>query len=325
MYNFNELSSRIDSYDLRARYDAACKRLLANRQILARILKACVSEFFDCDVGDIEEKYIEGTPEISVIPVHQDAEFIEGMNTEDASELEGTVYYDIRFYAISPVEGGLIRLIINVEAQNSFNPGYPIVKRGIYYGSRMISAQRGTVFDGQHYEKIEKVYSIWICPDPPAKRRNSICEYSFTEKVHVGSSGESKANYDLMTVMMVCLGGPDDDNYSGVIKMLDVLLSDRIGPGKKKKVLNDEFDIRMTSDLDEEAMDMCNLSEGVFNRGFNSGFNDGTDSAVVSVLTSMRQKTDKSIEECLYLMGIPEEKYETYTRMIEEKMGLQPV
>jgi hypothetical protein len=62
-----------------------------------------------------------------------------------------------------------------------------------------------------------------------------------------------------------------------------------------------------------------------FNSGFNDGFNDGTDSAVVSVLTSMRQKTDKSIEECLYLMGIPEEKYETYTRMIEEKMGLQPV
>ena len=128
-------------------------------------------------------------------------------------------------------------------------------------------------------------------------------------------------SYDLMTVMMVCLGGPDEDNYSGVIKMLDVLLSDRIEPGEKKKVLNDEFDIRMTSDLDEEAMDMCNLSEGVFNRGFS----DGVDRATIEYVINIHKKIGKSIQECLELIGVPEDKYETYTRMIEEKMGLQPV
>ena len=42
-------------------------------------------------------------------------------------------------------------------------PGYPIPKRGIYYGSRLISAQRGTVFKNQEYGKIKKVVSIWIC------------------------------------------------------------------------------------------------------------------------------------------------------------------
>ena len=59
----NELANRIDSYSNWARYDAACKRLLANKQVLARILKSCVPEFYDCDCKDIESKYIEGTPE----------------------------------------------------------------------------------------------------------------------------------------------------------------------------------------------------------------------------------------------------------------------
>ena len=37
-------------------YDAAAKSFLANKVILARILKHCVKEFADCDLKDIEEK-----------------------------------------------------------------------------------------------------------------------------------------------------------------------------------------------------------------------------------------------------------------------------
>ena len=35
-------------------YDAAAKSFLANKVILARILKHCVKEFADCDLKDIE-------------------------------------------------------------------------------------------------------------------------------------------------------------------------------------------------------------------------------------------------------------------------------
>ena len=36
----------------------------------------------------------------------------------------------------------------------------------------MISEQYGTIFTNEHYEEIQKVYSIWICPDPAKKRKN---------------------------------------------------------------------------------------------------------------------------------------------------------
>ena len=40
-----------------AGYDAACKRVLSEKSILARIMKACLEEYKDCDVNEIAEKY----------------------------------------------------------------------------------------------------------------------------------------------------------------------------------------------------------------------------------------------------------------------------
>lgn len=111
-------------------YDAAVKRLLANKEILARILNGCVQEYQECSVEEIIQ-CIEDTPQIGEVPVHTDEEGsvrIHGMSNEDTTLFEGTVRYDIRFSARLPksIEG--IGLIINIEAQRKDNPGYPLVK-----------------------------------------------------------------------------------------------------------------------------------------------------------------------------------------------------
>lgn len=144
------IAKNIRVADEKASYDAACKRLLSEKIILAWIMKNCLEEYRDCDVDEIAGKYIEGTPQVGEVAAAPDesnrSSMIQGAGNEDASLTEGTVAYDIRFLAVAPVSGELIRLIINIEAQNDFYPGYPLVKRGIYYCSRMISAQYGTEF-----------------------------------------------------------------------------------------------------------------------------------------------------------------------------------
>ena len=164
--------------DEKAAYDAACKRVLAEKIILAWIMKHCLIEFRDCEVSEIAEKFIEGTPQVSEIPVAPDetnqAPRIAQTGVEDKTLTEGTITYDIRFDALAPVSGELIGLIINLEAQNKYDPGYPLTKRGIYYCGRMISAQYGMVFTKAHYEKLKKVYSVWICTHPPRNRENTI-------------------------------------------------------------------------------------------------------------------------------------------------------
>ena len=46
----------------------------------------------------------------------------------------------------------------------TFYPGYPLIKRGIYYCSRMISAQYGTEFTQSRYADIkESIFNMGLC------------------------------------------------------------------------------------------------------------------------------------------------------------------
>ncbi len=259
-----------------ARYDAVCKRLLSEKIILAWIMKSCLEEYRDCSVNEIAEQYIEGTPQVGEEPVAQDeVPRIHSMGGEDATLREGTVAYDIRFTAAAPVSGELIRLIVNVEAQNDFYPGYPLIKRALYYCSRLISAQYGTEFTEGHYEKIKKVYSIWICMNPPKNRKNTITRYRIAEESLIGSAKEQKSHYDLLSAVMLCLGEAGDDTESGALDLLNVLLSDKTGPEQKCRALEEDFQISMTQHLDREVSLMCNLSKGVADHAWQKGLEEG--------------------------------------------------
>ena len=55
-----------------AAYDTLAKRFLARKSILAHILKHTVTEFANCSLEDIERKYIEGDPLLSINTVPLD-------------------------------------------------------------------------------------------------------------------------------------------------------------------------------------------------------------------------------------------------------------
>lgn len=307
------ISKNIRTAGNNADYDAACRRLLSEKIILAWIMKNCLEEYRDCGIPEIIEKYIEGEPQISEVPVAPDETnafenpMIKGTQNEDKSMTEGTVTYDIRFFATAPKSGELIRLIINVEAQNDFYPGYPLIKRGIYYCSRMISAQYGTEFTSSHYEKIKKVYSIWICMNPPKYRENTITEYSVVEKHLVGHAKENVENYDLLSTIMICLGGADNENYTGILKLLDVLLSSDKAPAEKKKILHNDFNIEMTKNLEREVSLMCNLSQGVVDR------------ILLDAIRNLMETMKFSASQAMAALKIPEAEQSKYASMLKNK------
>ena len=296
------IAKNIRVADEKASYDAACKRLLSEKIILAWIMKNCLEEYRDCDVDEIAEKYIEGTPQVGEVAVAPDesnrVSVIQGAGNEDTSLTEGTIFYDIRFLAIAPVSAELIRLIINIEAQNDFYPGYPLIKRGIYYCSRMISAQYGTEFTNSHYENIKKVYSIWICMNPPKSRENSITRYYIAEENLAGSVKERKADYDLMAAVMICLG-KEEDSGTNLLKLLNVLLSTETGSQDKCRILEKDFHIKMTQTLESEVSLMCNLSKGVEEKGIEKGRQEG----IIAMVSALK---DLQIADSIILKKIQE-------------------
>ena len=329
------LAHTITQTDYEARYDRAAKKLLANKLVLAHILKDCVKEYQACSIMDIAQKYIEGEPEVGTTGVYMDdssspeqpdikpetvvtraAEVqamnaqevnaqamkvqamneqamnahaisiqamntqvtkVQGMGNEDISQNEGTVYYDVRFNAIAPSteEHENIRLIINAEAQNRFKLKYPLTKRAVYYGSRLISAQHGTVFTKSDYQKLRKVYSIWICVNPAKRFRNTITRYSLKPEAIIGNAVEAPENYDLINIVMVCLGKMEEWNDNNLIKFLGVLFQNELSAREKKDILERDFDIPMTETFESEVDDMCNLSQGVAEEAMQKGLEQG--------------------------------------------------
>ncbi len=299
--------------DENAGYDAACKRVLSEKAILARIMKACLEEYKNCDVNDIAGKYIEGQPQVSEVPVLPDesGSVISGMDTEDKSIREGSVTYDIRFRAVVPGTEEQIGLIINVEAQNDFYPGYPIITRGVYYCCRIISSQYGREFTGSHYERIKKVYSIWICMNPPKYRKNSITRYRLVEEQLVGEAVEPVENYDLLSIVMLCLGGPGGGNYEGVLRMLDVLLSNETSEVEKRKILQDDYGIQMTQTMEQEVSVMCNLSKGVEAKGMTNG--------ILASIKNLVKNLGMSVEQAMSVLEVPEAERQKYMDLLEQE------
>lgn len=255
-------------------YDRAAKKLLASRKILAWILKYCVEEFQDSEIADIRDRYIQGTPEVALTPVLPDetnaASRIRGENTEDALVTEGKVTFDIRFRAVSP-DDEPIELIINVEAQRSTRLPYPLLKRAVYYCSRLISSQFGVDFEKAHYEKVKKVYSIWLCMDTP-DGRSGITRYKLEEKPEFGSYGAEKTSYDLLQVVMVYIGDGPREPGNRLLNLLTELFKSDDNARTKLGKLKENYLIDLNQDEEGMVDTMCNLSVGVYERAWDKAW-----------------------------------------------------
>ena len=280
-----DLAEAIDVVADKAQYDRCAKKLLAFKAIDAWILKTCVKEFFPYSVEYITDHCLSGEVEISEHAGHQDQlnrskrvngdEQVSKMNSESSSVNEGTVYYDVRFTAIAPTNGEIIKLIINLEIQTNDKPGYELVTRGIYYCARMISEQHDSVFIGEHYEKIQKVYSIWICPSTPECRKNQMTRYHMTKDQVIGNTYVKEEAYDLMEIIILSLGEPENDADCSILNLLNTLFSPSVLPDEKKSVLSEKYNIAMTAELESEVQRMCNLSTAIENQGIKKGLEEG--------------------------------------------------
>ena len=279
----NKLGDDIDAAAEKARYDEHVKKLLAHKPILAWILQQSVKEFSEMSIPEIVP-CIEGNPEVGITAVHRDDpdrraivsdSMIIGMNTEDSSSDEGKTYFDIRFLAVVPGSDTAIQLIINIEVQNKVNEGYPLENRIVYYLCRMISAQYGPVFQHSDYGKLRKVYSIWIIPDPVKYRRNTIWKMSLNGENVYGDDQTDPGAPDLMTGVILNLSGDEEESENKILKLLDVLLSSTKKPNEKKRILQDEYEIPLTEEVAKEVSGMCNLSEGIYDKGVQEGLKEG--------------------------------------------------
>ena len=272
----NEFARNLDLAQAKIQYDEQCKKVLGDKNVLSWILQRTVREYAGMNREEIM-KCIEGEPEIGsrrVNPGETNASQITGMANEDKVNEEGTIFYDIRFFAWIPKSREKIRLIINVEAQKKYHTGYSLTTRGVFYGARMISAQLGTEFEIPEYDKIKKVYSIWICMNAPQYIGNAISEYKLEKTDLIPGIPDRRKEYDKLSVVMVCLNTKKEteDQFLG---MLQTLFNTELAEKEKEERLEQEYEIQMENGFGKELSLMCNLSDTVEERGIQKGIEKG--------------------------------------------------
>ena len=124
------------------------------------------------------------------------------------------------------------------------------------------------------------MYSIWVCTKPSDEFQNTLTRYSIRPERLIGNATEKSENYDLMSVVTICLGKSDAENYTGILKFLDVLLSSSRAAAEKKKILEEEFGVAMSEELEREVLIMCNLSQGVKAEGREEGISIGREEGI---------------------------------------------
>lgn len=257
-------------------YDMKAKRILARKSVLSHILAATVDEFRGMPIKEVA-KHIEGDIYISRVPVgsgltnHETADAkgdrIVTLNTEDFENDEGLVRFDILFYV--RMKDGISQIIINVEAQKAKPSGYSLLNRAIFYVSRIISSQKERDFVGDNYDDIKRVYTIWICMNMDS------CIWNYVHLANDALMGNFDWEGKLDMINIVLLGIPNElpekgDRYE-LHRLLSTLFSVDLPPEKRIDILQDEYNIAHEDAFRKEMMEMCNLSEGIWERGIKEG------------------------------------------------------
>jgi hypothetical protein len=303
----SEMRNAVKAAENRAQYDERAKRLLSHKHILAHILVKTVDEFRGMNPKDVVQ-CIEGEPKVGIVPLEpgltneasmsKNGERVVGFNTENSEVNEGLIRFDIIFYV--RMKDGLSQIIVNVEAQQKNPKEYKILNRAIFYACRMVSSQKERDFTKTNYDDIKRVVSIWVCMN---MEENSMTHYRLAKEALIGNQ-KWDGKDDMISIVLLGLSEkiPAHDEKYELHRLLGTLLSKKLTPDEKLKIIENEYDIPMEDDFRRELGSMCNLSQGI------------VEDTKSTIIVNMHKK-DYSIEQIAEIVELDEK---TVERIIEE-------
>ena len=302
-----EIKNAVNAADTDAQYDEKAKRLLGNKTILAHILVKTVDEFRGMNPKDVVT-YIEGEPFISAVPVEpgltnaakeKDGQRIVGLNTENTEINEGLIRFDIIFYV--RMKDGISQVIVNIEAQKGEPTGYHILNRAVFYVSRLISSQKERDFVKMNYNDIKRVFSIWICMNMD---EDSMAYVHLAQDDILGSH-QWEGGLDLLNIVMIGIADelPEHDDKYELHRLLSAVLSMELSVDEKLGIMETEYGIPLNDKMREDVITMCNLSQGIREKGRAEGRAEREIGFILNMyhnnftLEQIALATGKSIEE----------------------------
>ena len=168
----------------------------------------------------------------------------------------------------------------------------------------MLFRSKGTEFINSDYDKIKKVYTIWICMEAP-QGKSAINRYQLKEQHLLHRYKEPCQNYDLMGIIFVYLGNSKVKDQ--LINLLDLMFKSSKNASEKITTLHNDFGIDLTQEGEGDLAVMCNLGEGLYEDGLIKGKEEG----------KKEGRTEGKLELALELLkdGMSLEKVAKYSKL----------
>ena len=286
-------------------YDEHCKRLLADRQVIARVLAGTLDEFAGVPVELVQAELIEGEPTLDAPMGRDDPGRPLLLVDEDAVVGEGLVRFDVRARVRVPADDDEPRLMeLDVEPQGRMPAGYPLLSRALYYCARMISQQGAGVVAGSDYGQLRKVVSVWVCLDPLAANRATVTAFGVEARDVVGDGIYNRSDYDKLEVVVIGLG-PGAREAGGVVGMLATLLAKDVTPEKKLEELHNKYGIMITEDIETGVRGMGGMGQAIYEDGRERGSLE----RLVACVRGAMETFGASAETALAAFGVPREEW----------------
>ena len=223
---------------MKAQYDGHVKKLLSFRQVISQILVRTLTEY-------------EGRTPLEAARWIEPETFPRSGKRTKRPEREASL------------------LVGKSEVSDS--PG-----EGIFYAAKMLTEQYGRCFSKSNYQKLRKVYSIWVCMNVPDYIGNAMVEYKISRNDRIGSVPEKQKNYDKLSVILICLNTKKGLGEPGSLHhFLNVLLSPSMDAAEKIKILSRVYGIKMEKGFRKELEDMWNLGEAIEEKALRKGRKEG--------------------------------------------------
>ena len=113
-----------------------------------------------------------------------------------------------------------------------------------------------------------------------------------------GGSLPEKKRYDLMELVLVCLGNSNSENKGNDLHgLLDTLFSAELAPQEKETILYNDYHIETTFEIEGGLREMCNLSDLIEEKGIEKGIQQGIEQGRLTTLISLVQDGLLPVEE----------------------------
>ena len=149
------------------------------------------------------------------------------------------------------------------------------------------------------------MYSIWVCMNMD---ENTMSHIHLTKEDVIGSY-EWKGNLDLINIVMIGLARelPEHDETYELHRLLGALLSQELSVDEKLNIIGNEYNIPIEENMRKDVSAMCNLGEGIEEKGIAIGRETGRIEGEAGLILKMHKNglsaeqiasaTDKEIEE----------------------------